>query len=44
MDALAYAAGVAREEVRLANFFPELFHCSGFALSGAATKNGLLYR
>ena len=39
MDALADAAGVQREEVRLGNFFPELFHCSGFALFGKATKN-----
>jgi outer membrane lipoprotein-sorting protein len=27
-DALADAVGLSREEVRLANFFPELFHCS----------------
>ena len=43
MDALASAAGLAREEVRLANFFPELFHCSGFALFGRATEGGRLY-
>jgi outer membrane lipoprotein-sorting protein len=43
MDALASAAGLAREEVRLANFFPELFHCSGFALFGRATEGGHLY-
>ncbi len=43
MDALADAAGLEREEVRLANFFPELFHCSGFALSGKATVGGRLY-
>lgn len=43
MDALAGAAGLPREEVRLANFFPELFHCSGFALFGKATVGGKLY-
>ncbi len=43
MDALASAAGLEKEEVRLANFFPELFHCSGFALTGAATKDGRIY-
>lgn len=43
MDALAAAAGLPKEEVRLANVFPELFHCSGFALFGAATADGALY-
>jgi hypothetical protein len=43
MDAIALATGREQEEIRLANFFPELFHCSGFALSGAATKGGRLY-
>jgi hypothetical protein len=43
MDALAGAAGLEREEVRLANFFPELFHCSGFAVFGKATVDGRLY-
>jgi outer membrane lipoprotein-sorting protein len=43
MDALASAAGLSREEVRLSNFFPELFHCSGFALFGRATEGGRLY-
>jgi outer membrane lipoprotein-sorting protein len=43
MDALADAAGLDREEVRLANFFPELFHCSGFAVFGKATLEGRLY-
>jgi isopenicillin-N N-acyltransferase-like protein len=42
-DALADAAGLDREEVRLANVFPELFHCSGFALLGEATAGGRLY-
>jgi hypothetical protein len=43
MDALAAAAGLPPEEVRLANFFPELFHCSGFALFGKATEGGVMY-
>ncbi|HTL57441.1 MAG TPA: C45 family autoproteolytic acyltransferase/hydrolase [Candidatus Limnocylindrales bacterium] len=43
MDALADAGGFAREEVRLANFFPELFHCSGFAVFGKATEDGRMY-
>ena len=43
MDAIAAAAGLESEEVRLANYFPELFHCSGFALLGKASKDGKLY-
>lgn len=43
MDAIAEAAGLDAEEVHLANFFPELFHCSGFALMGKATADGKLY-
>ena len=40
MDAIALAPGTDREELRLAHFFPELFHCSGFALFGDATVGG----
>jgi hypothetical protein len=43
MDALAAAASLHPQEARLANFFPELFHCSGFALHGAATADGQMY-
>jgi outer membrane lipoprotein-sorting protein len=43
MDALAAGAGLHPQESRLANFFPELFHCSGFAITGKATKDGHLY-
>lgn len=43
MDAMADAAGLEHEEMRLANFFPELFHCSGFALLGNATVDGRMY-
>ena len=43
MDSLALASGCEKEEVRLANLFPELFHCSGFALFGEATFGGRMY-
>lgn len=43
MDSIALAAGLEKEEVRLANFFPELFHCSGFALLGSSTTGGRIY-
>lgn len=43
MDAIALAAGLDREEVRLSNFFPELFHCSGFALLPGATVDRRIY-
>ncbi len=43
MDALALAADLHPQEARLANFFPELFHCSGFALHGKATIDGRMY-
>ena len=43
MDALALASGHSVQEARLANFFPELFHCSGFALLGDATQGGHVY-
>ena len=31
------------QEGRLANFFPELFHCSGFSLMGKAVADGHIY-
>ncbi len=40
---VADGAGMTVEEVTVANFIPEMFHCSGFALSGSATKDGTLY-
>lgn len=43
IDAMADAAGVHRQEARLANFFPELFHCSGFSITGDATVGGRMY-
>jgi outer membrane lipoprotein-sorting protein len=43
MDAMALAANLDKQEVRLANFFPELFHCSGFSVFGRATVDGRMY-
>ncbi len=43
MRGIADGAGVDVQDVIVANFIPELFHCSGFALSGSATKDGTLY-
>jgi hypothetical protein len=43
MDAIAKACDMHPQEARLANFFPELFHCSGFALMNGATKDGHVY-
>jgi hypothetical protein len=43
LDAMADAAGLHRQESRLSNFFPELFHCSGFSITGDATVGGRMY-
>ena len=43
MRGIADGAGLDVQDVVVANFIPELFHCSGFALSGSATKEGTLY-
>ncbi len=43
MDSMADASGMDRQEGRLANFFPELFHCTGFSLFGKATADGHMY-
>ena len=40
---VADGSGMDFEEILLANFIPELFHCSGFAISGSATEDGTLY-
>ena len=40
---LADGSGVPLADIRTANFIPELFHCSGFAVSGAATGNEHTY-
>lgn len=41
--ALAAALQLDAATVEAINVFPELFHCSGFALFGRATKDGKLY-
>jgi isopenicillin-N N-acyltransferase-like protein len=43
IDAMADAAGVNPQEARLANFFPELFHCSGCSITGDATVGGRMF-
>lgn len=43
LHGVADGAGMDVQDVIVANFIPELFHCSGFALSGSATKDGTLY-
>jgi hypothetical protein len=43
LKGVADGSGLALEEIIVANFIPELFHCSGFAISGSATKDGTLY-
>jgi len=41
--ALASALNMDAETVEVLNVFPELFHCSGFAVFGSATVDGKLY-
>ena len=43
LQGVADGAGMTVEEITVANFIPEMFHCSGFAISGSATKDGTLY-
>jgi hypothetical protein len=43
MRGIADGAGMDVQDIVIANFIPELFHCSGFAISGSATKDGKLY-
>ncbi len=43
MRGIADGAGMDVQDIVIANFIPEMFHCSGFALSGSATKDGTLY-
>jgi len=42
MRGVADGAGMTFDDVLTANFIPELFHCSGFALSKSATADGNL--
>lgn len=43
MKGLAEGAGLPLADIQSANFIPELFHCSGFALMNSATADGTLY-
>lgn len=43
MKGIADGAGMDAQDIVIANFIPELFHCSGFALCSSATKGGKLY-
>ncbi len=43
MAGLAAGSGIPLNEIQWGNIFPELFHCSGFALSASATSDGTLY-
>lgn len=43
LEGIAEGSGLAVDEIIAANFIPELFHCSGFALAGSATKDGGMY-
>ncbi|MEZ6126266.1 MAG: C45 family peptidase [Planctomycetaceae bacterium] len=40
---MAEALQISHETAEALNVFPELFHCSGFAVFGSATKDGRLY-
>lgn len=42
-EALAEAAGIDPQVMQLTQVFPELFHCSGFAVMDSATADGKLY-
>jgi hypothetical protein len=41
-DAMSRAAGISERDGRTANYFPELFHCSGVAVRNQATTDGRL--
>jgi hypothetical protein len=43
LQGLADGSGVELRKLQLANVFPALFHCSGFALFAQATEGGKLY-
>lgn len=43
LQGVADGSGMSLQEIVTANFIPELFHCSGFAISGSATRDGQLY-
>ncbi len=41
-NAMADAAGITRRDAICANFFPELFHCSGVAVRNSASLGGVV--
>jgi isopenicillin-N N-acyltransferase like protein len=43
LEGLSAGSGLSIDDVRMANFLPELFHCSGFAVMDSATADGTLY-
>jgi hypothetical protein len=43
LKGVAAGADLTLAEVAAANFLPELFHCSGFAVMNSATSDGTLY-
>lgn len=43
LQGLADGAGCSLDDALAANFIPELFHCSGFAVMNGATRDGTLY-
>ena len=43
LKGVAAGSGLKLSEVEAANFLPELFHCSGFAVKDTATTDGTLY-
>ncbi len=43
MKGLSDGSGIPIEKIVAINLFPEMFHCSGIAVSGDASKNGELY-
>lgn len=42
-ESLAKELGIENQLAQTLNVFPELFHCSGFAVFGSATADGKLY-
>lgn len=43
LEGLAAGADIKLQDAITANFIPELFHCSGFAVMNSATRDGTLY-
>ena len=43
MKGVADGSGVALNKIIMLNLFPEMFHCSGFTVSGKASKKGEIY-